>query len=75
MSIDEAVMLDIDEMLASGPLVVEWADQIEEALPKEGLWIHLRMIDEEQRDMLLSARGKRYHELLSLIRRRLFGVA
>lgn len=74
-SVDDAVMLDIDEMLASGPLVVEWADQIEDALPKEGLWIHLRMIDEEQRDMLLSARGKRYHELLSVIRRRVFGVA
>ncbi len=74
-SADEAVMLDIDEMLVSGPLVVEWADQIEAALPKEGLWIHLRMIDDEQRDMLLSARGERYHELLSLIRRRVFGVA
>jgi tRNA threonylcarbamoyladenosine biosynthesis protein TsaE len=71
----EAEDLDLDAMLESGPLVVEWADRIESALPKEYLWISLRWIDEGQRDFLITAHGPRYHAMLLSFRRQVFGVA
>jgi tRNA threonylcarbamoyladenosine biosynthesis protein TsaE len=70
----EAEELDIDAMVDASPLVVEWADRIQEALPNERLWIHLRWIDEQQRDMVFSAYGARYHNLLSELRKHIFGV-
>ena len=70
----EAMELDIDAFLRKGPLVIEWADRIEEALPREHLSIHLHWIDYEQRDMMISATGKRYEKLLEKFRQRVFGV-
>lgn len=71
----EAVDLDLDAMLESSPLVVEWADRIQSALPSECLWVRMRWIDDIQRDMLFSAAGKRYFQLLTSIRRQIYGVA
>lgn len=70
----EAVALDLDAMIESGPLVIEWADRIKDALPGECLWVTLRWIDRGQRDMLISARGERYQELLAIMRRQVYGV-
>lgn len=70
----EAEDLDLDMMMESGPLVIEWADRIQPVLPDEGLWIYLRWIDEDQRDLLLSAHGKRYQDMLAFFRRQIFGV-
>jgi tRNA threonylcarbamoyladenosine biosynthesis protein TsaE len=69
----EAEDLDIDAMLESGPLLIEWADRILPALPEEYLSIHLQWMDETQRDMILSAKGDRYIILLNTIRTQLFG--
>ena len=41
-SSEEAIDLDIDTLLNQGPLLVEWADRIEEALPEDFLWINMR---------------------------------
>ncbi|MEW5871986.1 MAG: tRNA (adenosine(37)-N6)-threonylcarbamoyltransferase complex ATPase subunit type 1 TsaE [Chloroflexota bacterium] len=71
----EAQDLDIDALIEQGPLVVEWADRIAEALPGEHLWVTLSWVDEEQRDMLLAAYGPRYHALLDEFRRQVFGVS
>ena len=35
----EAEDLDLDALLESGPLVIEWADRIRGRLPKERLWV------------------------------------
>jgi len=71
---EEAIDLDVDDMLESGPLVVEWADRIQAALPDYGLWVKMRWIDDDQRDLVFSAVGKRYQDILSRIRRQIFGV-
>ena len=42
----EAWDLDLDTLLESGPLVIEWADRIQSALPAERLWVTLRWADE-----------------------------
>ena len=70
----DAVDLDLDSMLENGPLVIEWADRIRLALPEEYLWVNMRWIDHEQRDMLFSATGKRHLDMLTDIRRQVFGV-
>jgi tRNA threonylcarbamoyladenosine biosynthesis protein TsaE len=61
-------------MLEAGPLVIEWADRIQEVLPGERLWVALRWVDDSQRDLLISARGRRYQALLLEFRRQVFGV-
>lgn len=70
----EAESLDLDAMIESGPLVIEWAERIKKALPEDCLWVKLRWIDRGQRDMLISARGDRYQDLLATIRRQVYGV-
>lgn len=70
----EAEELDLLSMLESGPLVVEWAERIRTALPAEYLWINLRWVDEEQRDMVFQAQGAYYLSMLAELRRQIYGV-
>lgn len=70
----EADDLDLDTLMDSGPLVIEWADRIEETLPEERLWISLRWIDTGQRDLVFTAAGVRYQAMLSELRKRLYGA-
>ena len=70
----EAVDLDLDVMITQGPLVIEWADHIKEALPQERMWVAMRWVDDPQRDLIVSAQGRRYQVLLVDFRRKLFGV-
>lgn len=70
----EAEDLDIHTMLESGPLVVEWAERIQSALPATNLWVTLRWVDDEQRDMVFKANGEHYLHLLAELRRQIYGV-
>jgi tRNA threonylcarbamoyladenosine biosynthesis protein TsaE len=70
----EAEDLDLDGMLEAGPLVIEWADRIQGVLPRDRLWIALHWVDDNQRDLMISARGRRYQALVLEFRRHLFGV-
>jgi len=70
----EAADLDIDWILASGPLVVEWADQIFTALPGEGIWVQLRYVDDQRRDLRFRAQGVQYQEMLNVFKQRIYGV-
>ena len=72
-SIDEATALDIDEMLDSGPIVIEWAERIEDALPNEKLIIELEWIETEKRQMRVRSEGDRYSHLLSDFQKSIFG--
>lgn len=69
----EAEDLDLDAMIETGPLVIEWADRIREALPSEYLWVTLKMIDDTQRDLMLVAHGSRYQAFLESFRKKVFG--
>jgi tRNA threonylcarbamoyladenosine biosynthesis protein TsaE len=71
----EAEDLDLDAFLEAGPLLIEWADHIEATLPKDRLWITFSWINDEQRDMVITASGKRYQTLLGQLRRQVFGVS
>ena len=69
----EAEDLDLDRMLETGAMVVEWPERIQEVLPKDRLWINLRWIADEQRGMTFLSQGERYNDLLADFRKRVFG--
>jgi tRNA threonylcarbamoyladenosine biosynthesis protein TsaE len=71
---EEAFYLDIEEMLNEGALVVEWAERIETVLPKKRLWVSLRWIDDDQRDLIFSAHGEFYQDLILKFREKVYGV-
>ncbi|MBR6088680.1 MAG: tRNA (adenosine(37)-N6)-threonylcarbamoyltransferase complex ATPase subunit type 1 TsaE [Anaerolineaceae bacterium] len=73
-SIWEAEELDFERMLQKGPMLVEWAEQIEPILPKERLWIRMNYISEDIRSFTLQPSGKRYEALTAEFRRQCFGV-
>jgi tRNA threonylcarbamoyladenosine biosynthesis protein TsaE len=74
-SLGEAEELDIDALLAGGPLVVEWAERLKPILPAEQLWVWLEYEAEEHRAMRLSASGDRYEGMLDSLRQTVYGVA
>jgi len=69
----EAEELDIDLMLESGTMVVEWPERILGALPYERLWVAMRWIADEQRGMVFTPQGKRFAAMLVEFRRGAFG--
>lgn len=71
----EAEDLDLDAMLETGPLVVEWAERIQDALPSDNLRVNLSWMDEDQRDLIFNAHGEHYQKILSTLRKQVFGVA
>lgn len=69
----EAEDLDLDALLESGPLLVEWADRVESVLPGERLWVTLDYLDEDQRAVRFTAFGPRYERILAELRRQTAG--
>jgi tRNA threonylcarbamoyladenosine biosynthesis protein TsaE len=69
----EAEDLDMEDMLDTGPLVVEWPEHIKTVLPTECLWLNLRWVADEQRGMVFRSQGARYDEILAEFRKRVFG--
>lgn len=69
----EAEYLDLDRMLAEGPIVIEWAERIKAALPKQHLWIKFKFLAIENRTMLLVPQGSRYETIVDQLRRKIYG--
>lgn len=73
-STPEAEELDLDTMLGSGPLVIEWPERMAGVLPSERLWIKLDYVDEDRRELTFQPEGKRYINLLNEFRASSFGA-
>ena len=80
-SVSEAEELDLDAMLSSGPLVIEWPERMAGVLPVERLWIKLAYtasdlgtIDDDRRQLTFLPVGKRYISLLNKFRKSSFGT-
>jgi len=61
---EEAIDLDVDDMLESG-LWLSNGQTGSRLLCDYGLWVKMRWIDDDQRDLVFSAVGKRYQDILS----------
>jgi tRNA threonylcarbamoyladenosine biosynthesis protein TsaE len=71
----EAEELDLDMLLAQGPLVVEWPERVEPVLPSGRLWAWLEYESEEHRLMRFRAQEAHYETLLDHLRQDFYGVA
>ena len=69
----EAEELDLETMLAQGALLIEWPERVDGLVPGERLWIDFEHVDEEEREMKFRATGKRYDELLDVLRQAAYG--
>lgn len=69
----EAEQLDLDSMLADGALLIEWPERIDGLIPVDNLWITLEHVVDGERKMLFKACGKRYENLLGIIRQEIAG--
>ncbi len=69
----EAEDLDLDEMMRSGALLVEWAERIQSALPAEHLEVQLAYVNDEQRSLAFYPHGKRYEALAGELKHLAFG--
>lgn len=74
-SLPEAEELDLESMLARGPLLVEWAERIRNLIPANHIWLEMEYLAEEHRKMRFKSQGKRYDSLLDDLRQILFGGA
>jgi tRNA threonylcarbamoyladenosine biosynthesis protein TsaE len=70
----EAEQLDLDSMLAQGPLLIEWPERVDRLVPREHLWVKLEYVDEEEREMKFKSHGKHYDDLLEVIRHSTYGA-
>ncbi len=69
----EAEELDLDGMMDSGLLVIEWAERIKDVLPREALWIECEYISDDKRRFVFKPSGERYEALIDEFRKRSFG--
>ena len=71
--VPEAEELDLEAMLAQGPLLIEWPERMERLIPRERLWVQLESMNEDEREMKFKSKGQRYDELLEIVRRAAYG--
>jgi tRNA threonylcarbamoyladenosine biosynthesis protein TsaE len=65
--------IGFDEILDSqGVVIVEWPERIIDALPKERLWIEMKVVDDTRRNISIEAEGKQHQELLDIFRSSMF---
>ena len=69
----EAEDLDLEAMLESGALLVEWAERISDALPVERLSLMMTWVADERRNMIFIPHGKRYDEIMTFFKHQAFG--
>lgn len=68
--------LGLEEWLENPDVVtmIEWPERAMEILPQERLWIHLDIVGDTRRHLLITAQGDQYVELLYEFRQSAFGV-
>ncbi len=67
----EAEDLDLDALIETGPLLVEWADRILPALPAERLWVHLEDDGEDRRRLSFAYTGEHYAAVVAVLQQAL----
>jgi tRNA threonylcarbamoyladenosine biosynthesis protein TsaE len=74
---NEADLLEIDYeeyIKGDGVVIIEWADRIPKAVPPESLWIQLRYLDAERREIVFQAQGDRYEKIVEELRQRVYNT-
>jgi tRNA threonylcarbamoyladenosine biosynthesis protein TsaE len=69
----EAPVLELDQALERGAVVVEWPERLEGALPGDGVQVELRWVDDTRRNIRVWGRGSRPQEIVTAFRKLAFG--
>lgn len=71
----DADSIGIDDILDSkGVIVFEWPERIVDILPKNRLWVSLRVTESTRRNIVFSGVGDRYIDLIAQFREKTYGV-
>jgi len=70
----EAEDLDLETMTSMGPLVIEWAERIQEALPSDRLWIQFHYVSDDQRDLMFQPYGTNYQSMVAHLQKLVYGT-
>ena len=66
---DDAATIGLDDILASVDIVlIEWPERVDDYLPREQLRIDIELVDDQERDLLISSYGQRHLSLLDDLR-------
>jgi len=57
---------------AEGVVVIEWADRVPQAVPKDSLWITLRYLEAERREIVMRAQADRYEKIIEELKKKLY---
>jgi len=69
----ELIAIDFEEYLkGEGVVVIEWADRIPHAIPPDALWIMLRYLNDESREIVLRTQNDRYNMIIEELRRKVY---
>ncbi|GAB1421549.1 tRNA (adenosine(37)-N6)-threonylcarbamoyltransferase complex ATPase subunit type 1 TsaE [Anaerolineales bacterium] len=73
--VQDAESIGLSDVLddPKGLVVLEWAEQIEDLIPKDHLWIELRVVENQRRNFFLEASGQRYTALIDAFRSSIIG--
>lgn len=75
-SAGDAESIGLDEIFdGSGPVLLEWPEHILDLLPREYLWVRLRILEPTRRNLIFEAHGARYEALLEQFRGMSYGTA
>ncbi|MCJ7662718.1 MAG: tRNA (adenosine(37)-N6)-threonylcarbamoyltransferase complex ATPase subunit type 1 TsaE [Desulfobacterales bacterium] len=72
---DEKELLGIDYeeyIKGDGVVVIEWANRIPQAVPRDALWITLRYLGADCREVALRAQGDRYTRMIEELQRKVY---
>lgn len=73
--VNDADSIGLDDILdGSNTVILEWPEHIEDALPRERLWVELRITEPNRRNFVFEAAGARYEALVNRFRQSTFGV-
>jgi tRNA threonylcarbamoyladenosine biosynthesis protein TsaE len=69
----ELIGIDYEEYLeADGVVVIEWADRIPQAIPPDALWITLRYLGAERREIVLQTQSDGYKMIIEELRLKVY---
>ncbi len=67
-------ILDLEQALENGVIVIEWANRVKDSLPIEHIWIEMKWMGQEARHFILTPEGKQYQALLKNLQQAIYGV-
>lgn len=71
----DADSIGLDDILnGRGVVILEWPERIMDVLPQNRLWIQLRIVESNRRNLIFEGTGERSRQLIEKFRQSTYGV-